>query len=37
MKLSVVPDAPLNLSRDDTNTWEGQITLTWEDGLSNGG
>lgn len=23
MKLSVVPDAPINLARDDDNTWEG--------------
>jgi hypothetical protein len=29
LKLSVVPDAPINLARDNTNTWAGQITLTW--------
>jgi hypothetical protein len=37
IKLSVVPDAPISLARDDVNTWEGQITLTWADGVSNGG
>jgi hypothetical protein len=29
LKLSVVPDAPINLARDNANTWAGQITLTW--------
>ena len=37
LKLSVVPDQPINLARDDENTWAGQITLTWENGPSNGG
>ena len=35
--LSVVPDAPINLARDNANTWSGQITLTWSAGASNGG
>ena len=37
LKLSVVPDAPKNLARDNANTWAGQITLTWSDGTSDGG
>jgi hypothetical protein len=37
IKLSVVPDAPISLARDDANTWEGQITLNWADGVSDGG
>jgi hypothetical protein len=37
LKLSVVPDAPVSLARDNENTWEGQITITWQDGASNGG
>jgi hypothetical protein len=35
--LSVVPDAPINLARDNANTLAGQITLTWQAGPSNGG
>lgn len=37
LKLSVVPDAPVSLARDSDNTWEGQITVTWRDGASDGG
>lgn len=37
LKLSVTPDSPVNLARDDLNTFSGQITLSWEDGVYNGG
>jgi len=37
LKLSVTPDPPVNLARDNLNTFAGQITLTWADGPYNGG
>lgn len=37
LKLSVTPDAPVNLARDELNTWAGQITINWEEGAENGG
>lgn len=37
LKLSVVPDAPVNLLRNDEFTLSGQVSITWSDGLSNGG
>jgi hypothetical protein len=37
LSLSTVPSSPVNLARDDVNTWSGQVTVTWADGASNGG
>jgi hypothetical protein len=37
LKLSVVPDAPIELARNDEFTWAGQATVTWSDGSSDGG
>lgn len=37
LKLSVVPDAPTNVARDDAFTLGGQATITWQDGASDGG
>jgi hypothetical protein len=37
LKLSVPPDAPVSLARDDLNTFAGQITLNWQDGAFDGG
>jgi hypothetical protein len=34
---STVPSPPVNLKRDDANTLSGQITLTWDNGSSDGG
>jgi hypothetical protein len=35
--LSFVPDAPINLKRNELLTTRTQISFTWENGLSNGG
>jgi len=35
--ITYVPDAPVNLLRDDANTGKYQIAFTWEDGASNNG
>ena len=35
--LSTVPDKPVSLLRDETNTFSGQIGITWSDGAYNGG
>lgn len=37
LKLSVVPDAPIALARNDEYTWSGQATVTWNDAASDGG
>jgi hypothetical protein len=37
LKLSVTPDAPIELARNDLFTWAGQATITWSDGLNDGG
>ncbi len=35
--LSTEPNAPVSLLRDETNTFSGQIGITWSDGAYNGG
>ena len=37
VKFTVLPDAPLNLARNNLLTSPTQITLTWQAGPSNGG
>lgn len=32
-----MPDAPVSLLRDETNTFSGQIGITWSNGAYNGG
>lgn len=37
VSIVIVPDAPVDLLRDNSATTTSQIGLTWSDGLSNGG